>query len=190
MNADMALKIENTSTVAPTPQPAAALPAADLKLAGLADSAAIAAALAEAQRQNLTDITVSKTQSFRLTSGTKQVATILTGEGKMADAINPGCFVAIQQGDDIELIPTLGYGNYDAETCGGPLAIGILSPSNPVRFGIVFRGYSRDAETSVPLVVEWNRGDNTLLIDDALSTKASNGGATSIADIRRLIARP
>lgn len=159
------------------------------KLAGQADSRAVAATLAEARRQKMTDVEVSEVQSFRVTDGARQVATVLTGKGKMPDATYAGCFIAIQQGDDVELIPTLGYGNYEAETCGGPLTVGIVS-GDPVRFGIVFRGYSREAETSVPLVVEWNRGDNSLLIDDALSTKALDGRATSIAAMRRLIGRP
>ncbi len=137
----------------------------------------------------MTDVEISKTQSFRVVDGARQVATVLTGHGDMPDAIAAGCFIAIQQRGDVELIPTLGYGNYEAETCGGPLAVGIVS-SAPVRFGIVFRGYSREAKTSVPLVVEWNRRDNTLLIGDVLSTKAWDGGATSIAAMRRLIGRP
>jgi hypothetical protein len=160
-----------------------------LKLAGQADGTAVAATLAEARRQKLTDVEISKAQSFRVVDGARQVATVLTGHGDMPDAIAAGCFIAIQQRGDVELIPTLGYGNYEAETCGGPLAVGIVS-SAPVRFGIVFRGYSREAKTSVPMVVEWNRSDNTLLIDDAVSTKALDGGATSIAAMRRLIGRP
>jgi hypothetical protein len=160
-----------------------------LKLAGQADGTAVAATLAEARRQKLTDVEISKAQSFRVVDGARQVATVLTGHGDMPDAIAAGCFIAIQQRGDVELIPTLGYGNYEAETCGGPLAVGIVS-SAPVRFGIVLRGYSREAKTSVPMVVEWNRSDNTLLIDDALSTKALDGGATSIAAMRRLIGRP
>ncbi|RZL70674.1 MAG: hypothetical protein EOP66_16010 [Sphingomonas sp.] len=160
-----------------------------LKLAGQADGTVVAATLAEARRQKMTDVEISRTQSFRVVDGARQVATVLTGHGDMPDAIAAGCFIAIQQGDDVELIPTLGYGNYEAETCGGPLAVGIVS-STPVRFGIVFRGYSREAKTSVPMVVEWNRSDNTLLIDDVLSTKVWDGGATSIAAMRRLIGRP
>jgi peptidoglycan hydrolase-like protein with peptidoglycan-binding domain len=189
--------VQNSSVVASTavsvPSTASASASAsasqDLKLAGQADGAAVAATLAEAQRQQMTDIKISKSQSFRVINGTKQVATVLTGEGKMPDATNAGCFIAIQQGDDVALIPTLGYGNYDADTCGGPLAVGIVS-ANPVRFGILFRSYSRDAEITAPMVVEWSRSDNTLLIDDALSTKTVNAGAGSIAAIRGLIGRP
>jgi peptidoglycan hydrolase-like protein with peptidoglycan-binding domain len=185
--------VQNTSVVASTavavPSAASASASQELKLAGQADGAAVAATLAEAQRQQMTDITISKSQSFRVVNGTKQVATVLTGEGKMPDATNAGCFIAIQQGDDVALIPTLGYGNYDADTCGGPLAVGIVS-ANPVRFGIVFRSYSRDAEITAPMVVEWDRSDNTLLIDDALSTKVVNAGAGSISVIRGLIGRP
>lgn len=182
----------NVATYAadPAQQVAPAPGATGLKLGGRADAAAATAALAEAKRQKMTGVEVTAAQSFNVMDGTREVATVLTGKGMMPGATYAGCFVAVQQGRDIELIPTLGYGNYEAETCGGPLAIGILSSSDTVRFGIIFGGYSREAETRVPIVVEWTRADNTLLIDDGLSTKALDSGATTIPAIRRLIAKP
>lgn len=82
------------------------------------------------------------------------------------------------------LIPTLGYGEYELETCGGPLAVGFVSAATMPKIGIVFRSYTRDAERQVPIVIEWDRSNNTLLIDDAASRRARDAGATDIAHIR------
>jgi hypothetical protein len=79
-----------------------------LKLAGQADGTAVAATLAETRRQKLTDVEISKAQSFRVVDGARQVATVLTGHGDMPDAIAAGCFIAIHQRGDVELIPDAG----------------------------------------------------------------------------------
>jgi hypothetical protein len=95
--------------------------------------------------------------------------------------------VALRTGDNVELIPTLGSGDYEAQTCGGPTAIGILSSGSPVRFGLTFRSYSQEAEETVPMVVNWDRTDGTLLIDTELSTKAADGGVKTVAGMRPLV---
>ena len=55
------------------------------------------------------------------------------------------------------------------------------------KLGIVFRGYSREAEKTVPIIVEWDRSNNTLLIDDAASRRALDARATDIAQIRQAL---
>lgn len=171
---------------APTPTPVAG-DAAALKLAGAADAASIAATRAEAKRQGMSGVEVTAGQSFRITEGGREIATVLTGEGKMPDATIAGCFVALRMGDNVELIPTLGYGDYEAQTCGGPTAVGILSSGDPVRFGMTFRSYSQDAEETVPMVVTWNRSDGSLLIDSGLSSKAADIGVKTVAGMRPLV---
>jgi uncharacterized cupin superfamily protein len=178
----------NEAAAAPAPAPApAAGEGAGLKLGGTADAASVAATLAEAKRQGMSGVEVTAAQSFRITEGGREVATVLTGEGKAADATFAGCFVALRTGDNVELIPTLGSGDYEAQTCGGPTAIGILSSGNPVRFGLTFRSYSQEAEETVPMVVNWDRTDGTLLIDTELSTKAADGGVKTVAGMRPLV---
>ncbi|OWK30964.1 hypothetical protein [Sphingomonas mucosissima] len=176
----------NGAATAPAPAPAAG-EAAALKLSGAADAASIAATLAEAKRQGMSDAKVTAAQSFRITEGGREIATVLTGEGKMPDATFAGCFVALRTGDNVELIPTLGYGDYEAQTCGGPTAVAILSSGDPVRFGMTFHSYSQDAEETVPMVVTWSRGDGSLLIDTELSTKAANSGIKTVAGMRPLV---
>lgn len=180
------------AATAEAPAPGAASPAsgaakpgagATLKLAGAADAAAVAATLAEARRQGMTDVEVTKAQSFRVSNG----AMLLTGKGTMPDATVAGCFIAARQNDETMLIPTVGYGEYEAQSCGGPTAIAILSSGSPVRIGVTFRGSSPNVTGIVPMVIEWDRSDNTLLIDQALSSKAQDSGVTTIAGLRPLV---
>ena len=156
---------------------------AGLRLSGPASTDAIKAVEDEAARQKMTQIRVDPTQSFAVIDGNQTVATLVTGEGSMPDAKRNGCFVAMKQGVETMLIPTLGYGEYEFETCGGPLAVGFVSMAAMPKLGIVFRSYSHEAEETVPIVVEWDRSNNTLLIDDAASRRALDARATSIAQI-------
>lgn len=182
----MAAPVAANETAAPALAPAAGEGAA-LKLSGAADAASVAATLAEAKRQGMSGAEVTAAQSFRITEGGRAIATVLTGKGKAADATFAGCFVAVRTGDNVELIQTLGSGDYEAQTCGGPTAVGILSSGEPVRFGLTFRSFSQTAEETVPMVVNWDRADGTLLIDTELSTRAADSGVKTVAGMRPLV---
>lgn len=178
-----------TEAVAPVAAPTAAAVAAqasgEIKLSGAAGATAIAAAEAEAKRQGMTDVTATTAQSFRLTDAGRDVAAVVTGKATMPDAPYAGCFVAVVRNADVRVIPTIGHGEYEAETCGGPSSVGLLSSRDRVLFGIVFDAASPNAEVQEPVVVNWNPVTNALAIDDALSTAASQAGATTIAAMRR-----
>ncbi len=170
---------------APTAAPAAVQASGEVKLSGAAGTAAIAAAEADAKRRGMTGVAATTAQSFRLTEAGRDVATVITGKATMPDAPYAGCFVAVVSDADVKLIPTIGHGEYEAETCGGPSSVGLLSSRDPVRFGIVFDASSPNAEVQEPVVVNWDRATNAIAIDDARSTAASQAGATTIAAMRR-----
>jgi len=169
----------------PTLSPAAT--SSGLRLSGGVGSAAIAAVRTEAARQKLTGVQIARAQSFRIMRARRETASLVTGRATVPGAANAGCFVAIVHGTETMLIQTIGYADYEAETCSGPVAIGLLSTGDPIKFGFVFAASSPNAEVYEPIVIDWDRGDNTLLIDDALSTKASLAGAQTIAAIKKLL---
>jgi hypothetical protein len=158
-----------------------------LTLAGPAGSEAIAAIPAEATPQGMKQVEIAGSQSFRVMDGSRQVATLITGEGDMPDVQNAGCFVAVSQSGNVELIPTIGYGDYDAETCGGAVAVGLLSSGAKVRIGAIFRASSPSVELTEPLVIDWDRSDGTLLIDTTVSRRVLDRGAQTIAAMRKLV---
>lgn len=177
----------SNSTPASTASDAPAAGIAGVRLSGQAGAAAIAAVQQEAERQQMTRVKIAAAQSFAITEGGRTVATLVTGEGNMPGSELNGCFVATLQGNEPMLIPTVGYGNYELEPCGGVLGVGVLSSGSPVKLGVVFRSYSREAEETIPVVVEWDRSNNTLLIDEEGSRRATDGGAKTIAQMRRFV---
>ncbi len=175
------------SAIALSAAPVAAQASGEVRLSGAAGTAAVATVEAEAKRQGMTDVAATTAQSFRLTEAGRAVAAIVTGKATMPHARYAGCFVAIVRDANVRVIPTIGYGEYEAETCVGPASVGLLSARDPVRFGIVFDASSPNAEVQEPVVVNWDRTTNALAIDDARSTAASRAGATTIAAMRRAV---
>ncbi|WP_260597410.1 hypothetical protein [Sphingomonas endolithica] len=181
------------TTTADSPSPAgrtAASPAKwaagepPLKLAAPADPAAIAAVRRAADR--LTDITITAAQSFKIMQGGQQVATFVAGEGKAPDATNAGCFAALVRDGRATVLPTIGSGAWEAETCLATSAVGILDAGNSVRIGVIYQAASPNAEPLEPVILRWDRGAGSFAIDEAASTRASIAGATSVAALRRL----
>ena len=158
-----------------------------LTLTRRADAAALSAVLAEAGRRGWRDVDIAPVQSFRMMQAAHHLATLVTGEATVPGAVNAGCFLAVVKDGEVGLISTVGVGDYEAETCIEPLAVGLLSSRAPVRFGTVFRAASPNAMVLEPIVINWDRSNNTLLIDDAMSTKASQAGAQTIAAMKKLL---
>jgi hypothetical protein len=159
---------------------------ADIRLSGAASAVSIAAAEASATQSGWSNVKVSRTQSFRLVAGEREVATLVTGEATLAADV-PGCFAGVVQGERVALVPTIGQGAYETTRCGGPVAAGILSPGEPVSIGVVFTSYSPNAESREPIAFTWDAATNRFAIDAGQSEKASLAGVQSIADMRRAV---
>jgi hypothetical protein len=69
-----------------------------------------------------TSATIDKSQSFRIVDRGRHVATLVAGKGQAPDAVTMKCFVALVQDGRTTLVPTIGSGNWEAETCGRALA--------------------------------------------------------------------
>jgi len=157
---------------------------AGIRLSGAASAKTIAATKQSAVKKGWTDIVVTQAQSFQMVSGNRSVATLVTGKATLAPYV-PGCFAAVVQGNRVALVPTIGQGEYETISCGKPVAVGILSPTDPVSIGVIFKAYSPTAEGFEPVALRWDASAHTLTIDAERSRKASLAGAQSIADMRR-----
>ncbi len=157
-----------------------------IRLSGAASAESIAAIKKSAVKKGWADIVVTQAQSFQMVSGDRPVATLVTGEATLAPNV-PGCFAAVVQGNRVALVPTIGQGEYETTSCDKPVAVGILSPTESVSIGAIFKSYSPNAESLEPVALRWDASANTLTIDAAQSRKASLAGAQSIADMRRAI---
>ena len=179
----------NAAVAVAAPRDAASAAAATvaqvpLKLLAPADAPALAAVRQAAA--TLSDVVVTSAQSFKIMSGGQQVATFVAGEGKAPDAVNAGCFAAIVQNGRATLLPTIGSGAWEAETCLSTDAVGILGSSGPMRIAVIYKAASPNAEVLEPVVLQWDRGGH-VTIDEAASTRASTAGATSVKAVRDLL---
>lgn len=157
---------------------------ASLKLLPPADKRAIA--MVRQAADTLSDVAITAAQSFKIMRGGQQVATFVAGEGRVPDAVNAGCFAAIVQNGRATVLPTIGSGAWEAETCLSTDAVGIFGASDPVRIAVIYKAASPNAEVLEPVVLQWDRAGR-VTIDEAASTRASIAGATSVKAVRDLL---
>jgi hypothetical protein len=155
------------------------------QLAAGADDAAIRA-VRQATR-GMASATIDRSQSFRVVDRGRHVATLVAGKGQASDAIYMGCFMALVQGGRTTIVPTIGSGNWEAETCGRALATALIASGDNSIIAIVYEAASPNTLVREPVVLRWNRKTRTLVPDEELSQRASEKGATTIAAMRRLL---
>jgi hypothetical protein len=135
----------------------------------------------------MTSATIDRSQSFRIVDRGRHVATLVAGKSQAPDALTMKCFVALVQDGRTTLVPTIGSGNWEAETCGRALATGLIARGDTVLIGIVYEAASPNTLVREPVLLRWNRHTRTLMPDEALSQRASEKGATTISAMRRLL---
>lgn len=179
---------EPADTIATKPlTPAAPASTGTVTLSGSADAEAMTQTQTTAASQQMTKVQITPSQSFGLLVDGQRIASIITGEASLTNGAL-GCFAAIVQGGNVSMVPTIGRGEYEAESCDKPTALGIISSSDDVvRFGAVFSAFSHNATLSEPIVLNWSRSTGTLSIDAARSSRASQAGAQTIAAMRRTV---
>lgn len=159
--------------------------APDYKLVAPADAKAVAAV--RTATRGLQRATIDTAQSFRIVGKGGQVATLVAGQGQAPGASYMGCFVALVQGGTVVVAQTIASGEWEAQSCGRALSIGLLSSGADVAIGAVYEASSPNASGQEPVILRWHPGRRTLAPDAALSQQASIKGATTIAAMRRLV---
>lgn len=153
------------------------------------DGPAAAAAITAVRDATATmdNVTISAAHSLRIMAGSGPVATFVTGEGTSPDATYAGCFAALVQDGGATVVRTIGSGSWEAETCGGISAVGILSATDPVLIGAIYEAFSPNATVVEPIVLRWDRTAGTFAVDATLSTRVSTAGVTTVTAMRRLV---
>lgn len=155
------------------------------QLAAGADNAAIMAV--RRATQGKASATIDRSQSFRIVDRGRHVATFVAAKGQAPDGRTMKCFMALVQDGRTLVVPTIGSGNWEAETCGRALATELIVRGGTVLIGIVYEAASPNTLVHEPVVLRWNRQTRTLVPDEALSQRVSEKGATTISAMRRLL---
>jgi hypothetical protein len=157
------------------------------QLAAGADDAAITAVRHATRAMN--SVSIDRSQSFRIVDQGRHVATLVAGQGKASGAVYPGCFMSLVQDGKTTVVPTIGSGNWEAETCGRAIATGLIATGGAAIIAIVYDAASPNTPVREPVVLRWHRKDRTLEADEALSQQASERGATTIEALRRVLSQ-
>lgn len=127
--------------------------ASRLALTQRAEAASLSRVLAEARQRGWRDLDVTPVQSFWIMQDMEHLATLVTEKATAPGTVNAGCFFAVVKDGKVTMISTIGVGNYEAEVCIEPLAVGLLSSRDPVRFGTVFHAASPNAMVREPIII-------------------------------------
>lgn len=157
-----------------------------LRLVTPVDGAALAATRLATQR--LQGVQIDGSQSYRISERGRVLGSLVSGLGQGAGATYMGCFVALVQDGATQVVPTIGHGNWEAQTCGGVAAMGIVALRDDiVLIGIVYEASSPNAHGREPVIIRWSRKDRTMLPDEELSQLASESNGQTISAMRRLL---
>jgi hypothetical protein len=181
--------------VALTLQPA---DADNLALTQPIDQMVVAHVLNRAGQDQIRGATAFQKQSFRLSQNGALIGTLVSGRGyvQTSEKLEDGspierliCFLALAQTSGaIDLVRTIGTGEWEAESCTSIEAAGIVTATGSAaqKIAIVYDAHVFPRSQLPEVVIfSWDEGAQRIEIDEAASRQAS--GATTIRDIRRLL---
>ncbi len=155
------------------------------------DEAGLAAARAHLATTPQRAASIQRDASWLLLRGRERVGSLVALRGPVPDRASsprPCHLLLLRPGAPAALLPTIGEGEWEAETCLGLEAVGMLPPDGATpRIGLIYRAASPNAEPREPLVLRLDPA--TPRLDIEASRRASEAGATTIAAMRRLPAR-
>lgn len=171
------------------------LPAATLALRPVAASdAALIGKARNVAANSIGDVAIDDAQSFRVMRGKQFKGLLVSGSGAVTrDGAGPvhGCFVVAVNADGrVRVIRTIGADNWEAESCLGVKAMSLLKADaeGVQRLVLIYDAASPNAATIEPVVLRWSGRLDRAEVDITASDKASQAGATTIADVRTALA--
>ena len=140
---------------------------------------------AAAQAGGIRRARVFADQSFRVAAA----GSILTGQG-FTDQPNGGenatCFVALAAaGAPVRVVATVGRDEWEAETCLGIAAVGVIDTTGDiVRLAVIHRAASPSGTAMEPVVIHWDTRRAQISADVPDYRRASVAGAVTVRAVR------
>lgn len=167
-----------------------------LKSVSSLDDALVSAVRNQALAAGLHDATLIKTQSFVVLQNGKPIGMLMSGTGSLSignGISNGACFVAWQNAGEpaVSILPTVGSGDWEAETCRSVSAVGLLDTSSSAfSIGFAYSADSPHATVEEPVVLSMDPIGHTLHVNAVETKRASDTGATTIKAMRRISTIP
>lgn len=138
-------------------------------------------------KKDISGGTPVQNQVFQIDVDGKKAGTFIAGKGFNTDDSNV-CFIGWQQGDNktITIIPTIGFGSWEAETCNDTKAVSVIyKDTNSAKIAVIYEAASPNATAWESIILDVsNKG---LTIDKELTDKFGSQGAKSVKELESLI---
>ena len=128
-------------------------------------------------------------QSFELYADEKKIGAFISGQGFSGQDTGICLIGWATVADNIAVtIPTVGKDRWEAETCNGTVAVGILSPeeAEQVIIGVIYRAQSPNASLMESVIFAVDKQQQKLTLEQALTEKIGSQGASTLGSLRRL----
>jgi hypothetical protein len=167
-----------------------------LKLSAAANAQAAAKSVMRyAEQRKFANAKVYDKQVFQVSLGGEVLGTLVSGSGLFTTEVqsdNSTCFIALVKPDNkVVLMPTVGFGDWETESCLSIEAVGTLSPQPQTGFGriVVIHGGSTGPASSgrSPVVLMWNSKTRSFEIDLEASMKAGRVSEGTVAAMRKAL---
>lgn len=138
-------------------------------------------------KKNISGGTPVQNQVFQIEINGKKTGTFIAGEGFNSDDENV-CFIGWEEGDNksVTTIPTIGFDQWEAETCNETKAVSVISKdNNSAKIAVIYQAASPNAIAWESVILDVN--DNGLTIDQELTDKFGSQGAKTIKELKALI---
>jgi len=138
-----------------------------------------------AEKQSINNGSPVDKQSFTLKVDNKIIGYFLAGQGfnQKDDSV---CFVtwSTQSPNISKIIPTIGYGDWEAETCNATKAVGIISAKDelPIKLAVIYDAQSPNAQATESIIFDVNNGE--LALDENLTKEIGSKGALTLKDLQ------
>ncbi|OAT76888.1 hypothetical protein A9B99_06105 [Mangrovibacter phragmitis] len=127
-------------------------------------------------------------QAFSVKSDNKVLGNILAGQGFNANDDNV-CFVswAAPDGKIQNLVPTIGFDNWEAEVCAGTRAVGVLADDkHSIKLAVIYDAQSPNASAVESVIFSVDTATGTFTPDNALTAKLGSQGAATLQALKTL----
>ncbi|MEN4608509.1 hypothetical protein ACSSTN_10195 [Pantoea agglomerans] len=127
-------------------------------------------------------------QTFTLTNKGKVLGTFIAGKGFNAHDDNV-CFVGWSEKKPAvkTVIPTIGFGDWEAEVCNATKSVGIVSPDNDpeTKIAVIYEAASPNSTADEAIIFSIDNSSNDIEIDKALTQKVGAAGAKTIKELKK-----
>lgn len=167
---------------------------ATLKRVLTVDPSTVKAVDSQATLAQLHDPKLIQAQSFVVLQAGMQIGTVMSGIGSVSTGsgmTNSVCFIAWQSAGSSTpvIVPTVGSGDWEAESCQSVAAVGLLGASHGALYiGFIYVAEAPHTDAKEPVILSLDPNGHMLQIDAAATKRASDAGATTVQAMRQVIA--